>query len=77
MSELAPARFLIRDNRQPSNAWQDVRFLFGFWQLFIFLNLEDLPEEQKERAKKSLNNGAPAMISHYTIIKDLFYKGDF
>lgn len=77
MSELEPARFLIRDNRSASNSWDDVRFMFGFWQLFIFLDLEELPDDQKQRAIKSLNNGAPAMISHYTIVKDLFYKGDF
>ena len=70
---LEPARFLIRDNRKGGD-YKSVAFLFGFFQLFNYLKLEEIPEEEKARVIAKLNRGAPVIISHYSVIKDLFYK---
>ena len=70
-----PARFLIKDNRTIGEGYKPAAFLFGYYQLFNFLNLED--ETKQEEIKKKLDRGAPVLVSHFTIIKDLFYKGDF
>lgn len=74
-NELEPARFLISDNRIIGDGYNAVSFMFGFFQLFNFLEKEEkLNEEQKERITQKLNRGAPVLVSHYIIIKDLFYK---
>ena len=73
---LKPARFLIRDNKK-GGGYKAVAFFFGFFQLFNYLELEEMPEEEKQRVITKLNRGAPVIVSHYSIIKDLFYKGDF
>ena len=74
---LEPARFLIKDNRTIGGGYNSTAFLFGYYQLFIFLDMDGAPEERKNEIKRKLDRGAPVLVSHYTIIKDLYYKGDF
>ena len=75
MNEFNEARFYIKDNRIIGGGYKASSFMFGYYQLFNFLNLED--ESKQEEIIKKLDRGVPVGVSHYTIIKDLFYKGGF